>query len=424
MAISSADSAVIDSSSTPLGTPARSRGGLLFVALLIFVACLPDAMLPPTLRGLLVDRLGATPSQAHWFMSVNLLGAFLSIPLLGWLRRVVGPATLIALAATANAVLLALLTLPISLSTAMWLRCAEGVADMTTLAVLLDLAAKAGAPAGGGRRLGVASTVLLLGLASGAAIGGLLAKEPTTVLLTGASACALLALSALGGRRLIRSGIASCPAVESSIMRRRSGPPLWTIALMMASDRMLAGLLTSTIPLLLASKLGWSTERVGSMVALPLLVMALGAYPAGLIGDRIGALFTRSLAAVVYAVAIAAIPLVAAHSPTSSPAAMLAVMLVLGLAASALMPSTMTLAARTGRGALAMGTTHAAGNVGYALGIVGAGAMLGLFGGATPGRGDYTTVIQLFALAHLVLTAVAMIESHRVRGAVSDTQPT
>ncbi len=418
MVTTSANSALSDGATTPLGAPARARSGLLFVALLIFVACLPDAMLPPTLRGLLVERLGATPSQAHWFMSINLLGAFLSIPLLGWLRRVLGPATLVALAATANAVLLALLALPISLSMAMWLRCAEGVADMTTLAVLLDLAAKAGAPAGGGRRLGVASTVLLLGLASGAAIGGLLAKEPTAVLLTGSAACALLALAALGGRRLIRSGIASCPAVESNVLRRRTGPPLWTIAVMMASDRMLAGLLTSTIPLLLASKLGWPTDRVGSMVALPLLVMALGAYPAGLLGDRIGPLFTRSVAAVIYAIAIAMIPIVAAHSA----GAMLATMLCLGLAASALMPSTMTLAARTGRGALAMGTIHAAGNVGYALGIVGAGTLLGLFGGAAPGRGDYTTVVQLFALVHLVLTAVTMIESHRTRTAVIGTR--
>lgn len=44
---------------TDLGATPRSRSGLVFVLALIFLACLPDAMLPPALRPLMVERFGA-----------------------------------------------------------------------------------------------------------------------------------------------------------------------------------------------------------------------------------------------------------------------------------------------------------------------------------------------------------------------------
>ena len=45
------------------------------VLLLILLSALPDAMLVPVLRDLLVERYGASAEAAQAFLAVNLLGA-------------------------------------------------------------------------------------------------------------------------------------------------------------------------------------------------------------------------------------------------------------------------------------------------------------------------------------------------------------
>lgn len=425
-------------SASPVAPPAARRS-IAFVSLLLLLACLPDAMLPPVLRTLVVERLGATEPQAHWFMAVNLVGALLALPLLAAFRRIVSPTWLIAIFAALNAALLLLLAGATNLPTALALRACEGAADMVVLAVLFDLFAKAGDGRGQGRRLGVASTVMMVGLAGGAILGGVLGRgigeveasaehAPSMVLLVGASFCAALAVLTVGGRRLVRRTTAAASVhsatLEVPAPRSAGAPPLWTAAAMMGSDRMLAGLLTTTVPLLLASRLGWTSERIGGLLAVPLLIMAFGAFPAGLVADRFGALRTRTCAALVYAIALAAIP----AAGTVSASAMLGTLLVLGLAAAALMPTSMQLAARSGRGAMAMGTCQAAGNIGYLLGIAGAGWMLFSLGGAKPSESTYAMVIVIFALAHVVTTGVTLVEAGRCGGRglrpISGTQST
>lgn len=422
-----------------LGAPRRARGGLAFTWLLLFVACLPDAMLPPVLRQLVVDRFGASEPAAHGFMAVNLIGAILALPVLYGLRRLLPPATLIVLGAALNGVLLALLAWSPDLTTALVLRGLEGAADMTVLAMLLHVAARAGARGGRGRRLGASATVLMLGLAGGAVLGGVLGRvgrsaeapgevaraaagEATPVLLVGAGLCLVLAVLAIVGAGVVNrtaraaaadgassSDLDAATARPPALHPDSRGMPLWIPSLMMGTDRMLAGLLTTTVPLLLASRLGWSTDRIGGMLALPLLLMALGAYPAGLLADRTGALLTRTAAAILYAAAIAFLPVAGGYST----AVMLATLLVLGLAAAALMPTALALAAATNRGAAAMGTVQAAGNLGYLAGIAGAGWLLGQLGGSKPDAVAYAMVIQLFALVHVVATGVVLVEGRR-----------
>jgi len=432
-----------------LGAPRPDRGGLVVAWLLLFVACLPDAMLPPVLRQLMIDRFGASEPQAHAFMAVNLVGAVLALPVLYGLRRALAPSTMVALAASLNAVLLFLLSKSPNLSTALVLRGLEGAADMAVLAVLLHVASQAGARSGQGRRLGVSSTVLMLGLAGGAVLGGLLGSSATAhpnaesatsagpvdspadpvalVLLVGASLCAGLAFLAIAGGAAVNRAAhepRSAPIDESAAeagseegnddrsASEVAAPavPLWIPSLMMGTDRMLAGLLTATIPLLLAARLGWSPERIGGMLAIPLLLMALGAYPAGLLADRLGYILTRTGAALLYAAAIAFLPVAGAISTS----VMFCTLLLLGFAAAALMPTALSMAAATRRGAAAMGTAQAAGNIGYLLGIVGAGALLALLGGGRPDETAYAMVIQIFALAHVVATGVTLVEGRRL----------
>src|SRR5690606_26922672 len=120
------------------------RGGLVWVLFLIFLAGLPDAMVPPVLEGLFVERYGVSDAAAHWFMAVNLVGAVLTLPALAALRRLWPPAAILAGAAFANAAMLAIMAQPIGFIQSLILRVVEGGADLMVLAVLFDLVAKAG----------------------------------------------------------------------------------------------------------------------------------------------------------------------------------------------------------------------------------------------------------------------------------------
>ena len=80
-----------------------NRTAICLVMLLL--AALPDAMFAPVLKTILVDRYGVGEESTFWFMSANLLGIILVLPVLPWLRRRIAPATLIAIAAICNGIL-------------------------------------------------------------------------------------------------------------------------------------------------------------------------------------------------------------------------------------------------------------------------------------------------------------------------------
>ncbi|MCA9285783.1 MAG: MFS transporter, partial [Phycisphaerales bacterium] len=231
-----------------LGVDRAHVSPLWFLLVLVFLACLPDAMLPPVLQGLLVQRYGITPTAAHWFMTVNLIGALAAVPVLVVVRRRLPPALVLAVGAAANAALLLALAAPIGFGWSVGVRLAEGVADMVVLAVLFDLLSRGGPRAWRGHRLGLGGTALMLGLAVGAVAGGRLGRDaPLAVLPAGAAACGVLGLlSVFGWRLLRRSDSAQAPAPETD-HRANALAPLWPSLAMFGADRALAGLLSTTV---------------------------------------------------------------------------------------------------------------------------------------------------------------------------------
>jgi hypothetical protein len=82
-----------------------------------------------------------------------------------------------------------------------------------------------------------------------------------------------------------------------------------------------------------------------------------------------------------------------------------------GHASAERMPTSLALASRSGRGSVAMAAYQSAGNLGFLMGIAGAGAMVALLGGPNPDAGEFALVIAAFATAHVigtVLTAIAL----------------
>jgi len=390
------------------GRTVGRRGVPVLTMALLFISALPDTMVVPLLSELFVTRYGVSPAAAHWFMSANLIGAVAALPFLMLLRRRLSPGALLALAAAANALWLSIMYLNIGFTATIGVRALEGMADLIVFAVLFDLAARTGERATRGRRLGLAGTVLMLGLFAGAVIGGALGSgEARSVFLFGAAAMVVVACIAAGGARLLPHEPAQAETPASPVQPAAELPSLragalWPPLAMVFSDRAIAGLMTATLPLYFAAVAGHGSMTRGWLIGLPLLMMALLACPAGWLGDRIGHGKLRTAAAVLYAAAIAAVPFAADQGL----AAALLTMSLVGCAGAALLSTALAMTAGKRPGASAMGAYRLAGDTGYLLGIALAGTLLAIFGGAAPDGGAFTAVILTFAAVHLGITIV------------------
>jgi len=391
----------------PAGGRPRLAAGPLLPVLLLVLASLPDGLIPPVLKGLVIDRFSVGPTEAHGCMSVNLLGAFLAVPLIGRLRRLGSVPAIIAGAAAANGALLAAMAGPVGFIGLLLLRLVEGGADLLVIAILFDLVGRAGPIERRGRRLGLAGMALMCSIGLGLLVGGVVGEQaPLLSLTTGALVCLCLAATVIALARPLRL-IAGREPGEG---RDPDGPGitrrLWPVLMMSFSDRAMSGLLTATVPLYLASAVQASSRETGTWLGTAVLLMALGTWPAGILGDRIGHGRLRVAAALAYATAIGLIPVA-----SSLPTAML--MILVGLAGAALLASGLSLAARSGLGASAMGAYHAAGNGGNLVGIVGSALLLGTLGVDREG-----TVIVAFAAGHGLVTVVTAWALLRRRSAV------
>jgi hypothetical protein len=283
----------------------------------------------------------------------------------------------------------------------------EGVADVLTFAALFQLLGRAG---GGGQawRMGLGATVLVGGLGAGAVAGGIAVRaagmDPTVVFALGAGACLLTAIGAWVGSRSLLPHESPAPETASGIC---ASGPVWPMLLMAASDRATGAALTAVFASFLARNLGYDPVERGRLVGLPLLLMAIGATPAGWIADRLGSLRVRTWAAWGYATCFAAVALVGASTATLS-----LLLLALGVTAAPLLPSSLALTVRSGHGTRGLAAFRVAGDMGYFLGLI---AVIGV--GALAGADELSTQRALmvgFALLHAACTAAAWSGMRRV----------
>lgn len=374
---------------------------------LILLSALPDAMLAVVLRDLFVDRYGVPAEAAQMFLAVNLLGAGLAIPLVRWLRRRCPAWSIAAAGALADAALLGLMWLPIGFVDTLAIRLLEGAADVATFAALFQILGEVGGrPAAW--RMGVGATMLVGGLGGGAAIGGVMVRAssqgPTVAFVIGAACCVLTAVAAWVGSGVLDR---AAPRLERPEEPSKDPVrPLWPSLIMAASDRATGAVLTAVFAGFLAKNLGYDAAERGFLVGLPLILMALGAAPAGWVADRLGALRVRSACAVAYAICFSLVAWVGLSTAQLS-----VVLLVLGVAAAPLLPASLSLASRAGRGTAGLAAFRTAGDAGYFLGIVTVVAV-----GAWAGGDLLTTQRGLmvgFGLVHLVCTVATAIAGRR-----------
>ena len=255
---------------------------------------------------------------------------------------------------------------------------------------------------------GVGATMLVGGLGGGAAIGGVMVRAssqgPTVAFVIGAACCVLTAVAAWVGSGVLDR---AAPRLERTEEPSRDPVrPLWPSLIMAASDRATGAVLTAVFAGFLAKNLGYDAAERGFLVGLPLILMALGAAPAGWVADRLGALHVRSACAVAYAICFSLVAWVGLSTAQLS-----VVLLVLGVAAAPLLPASLSLASRAGRGTAGLAAFRTAGDAGYFLGIVTVVAV-----GAWAGGDLLTTQRGLmvgFGLLHLACTVATAIAGQR-----------
>ncbi|MCA9295457.1 MAG: MFS transporter [Phycisphaerales bacterium] len=387
----------------PADVKTAGRISLAIAFGMLFMSAIPDATVVPVLKGLLVDRYGVEPGPAHAFMAVNLLGALCSAPLASVLRRRVGQRTTIAFAAVMNGILLALMALPIGFWPTLALRTVEGAMDLIVYAVLFAAVGDAGSAARRGSRMGAAATAMMLGISCGLGLGGVIGQHNATYSLwMGAAACVIVGVMAV--RVVSTNRQASVRNVEPPDRNRGDRQPLWPVLMMMFSDRCLSSLLVTTVPLYLTIQIRMDEQTAAGMIGVAMLLLALGAWPAGRLADRHGPLALRVMAGLMFASMFTVLPFVA-----RAPMLMLGVMAGLGLSGAALFACSLELVHRSGRGVAGMHLLHAAGNAGFFVGPVVAGTVLTFWPSYTAESAlqGYIVVMFGFALLHVLATGVS-----------------
>ena len=387
------------------------------VILLIFLSALPDALVVPVLKDLFADRYGVSTAQAQLFLAVNLLGALLAIPLVKYMRQRMSGWAVVSSTAIVDGILLAIMWLPIGFAGTLALRTIEGAVDVATFAALFQMLGRSDQQHRAWK-LGLGATVLVAGLGIGAVFGGFLTKlagSAAVTLIVGSVSCVSTGILAIVFRSTLERMVQLAKSatvnvimdaqelqVKSAIQPAIQPGKIWPILFMAATDRATGAILTAVFASFLLSGLGYTPEQRGMLVGLPLLLMAVGAAPAGWFADRFGALRTRTLAAIVYAIALGIVPFLGANT------LMLALaLLILGVAAAPLLPASLALVLVTNRGMSGLAAFRAAGDIGYFTGIV-----VTIATSAMIDAGQYnvqTGLVCGFALLHLVATSASWL---------------
>ena len=338
---------------------------LVVGCLLLGIAAIPDAMIVPVLHDLTVGRFGVSQGAAHLLMAVNLFGAVFAIGLLALFKRRFSSSLLLLVAASSSTVLMAGMAISTSWTLMLILRCLEGGADLVLLAIPFRLIAGAGKKDRYGGRMGGGFTAIMVALAIGVGFGGAIGREsPVAVFWVGSSLMALLVLIVAIVRRTVDILPPSpvpephtCPLI----------PREWLGAGFLALDRGLSALVSTTLPILLAS--GFIVGRVTLGIALSGMFLAIAAFaaPAGALADRIGGCRVRLVSSIGCGLSLAALGLMIWFPPVVilPPA-----LLVYGVGAAGLMPSAFSATVRPDASNLVFGSLQGAGQAGYAIGVV------------------------------------------------------
>ena len=277
----------------------------------VFLQMLPATLLAPAIRPLFAQLHGGAEGPMHAFMSLNMLGAILTTPLIARLVSS-GSASrsarwLMALAGL-DAVLLVVVSLPLSTQVVLLLRTIEGAAHLGSATLLLARAAAYKPLVGAGRAMGMAGGAVMLAIAFGSGLGGILVGEsPRLPFLVGASLSAIVALAA----PFLYSSTLPIEPLDPARRGRlslRDGNVMGPLSAAFI-ERFTIGLIIVTFALFATRAHGLSDRSVGLLYSMLMLPFALLMYPASRLGDRMPRAALLGAGALLYGIAIMSLAL-------------------------------------------------------------------------------------------------------------------
>ena len=387
----------------------RQDGGFARIALLGGVALLmliPVTLPVPVLRTLVHERFGVSELLTSLFMSINMLGAVLTAPLVGALADRLGRRRRIALVALViDAICFFAMTLPGPFALFMGLRFIEGAAHITALSMLLSLASTSVSDAHRGRSLGLVGAGMMLGVAVGAPIGGAIgASDPLRPLIVGGYVMGLAALlAAFALREDFGSGAPKAAAAGLRVALREQ----WRLAvplLFAFADRFTVGFYTTTFSLYLSRVHGAEPPQIGLLISAFMLPFALLSYPFGWLSERTSRVALLGIGSLAYGVGTASLVL-------WSPAALVWVMAAIGVSAAVMFVPTMMLTTEYASDALrstALSAFNAAGSLGFIVGPLVGGWISEGFGSAGDWRAGYAAAFVVAGASEVLLVVFAL----------------
>lgn len=369
----------------------------VILALATFLCLVPVTLLVPGLHELVVELHGGSTSDAHAFMTVNMIAGMVTVPLaMRALRHTAGNVHRWAmLALLIDAAAFAGMAFAPSLPALYAFRVLDGAVHLPAITLLMVASNRlTGAHRGGS--LGALASAIMIGVAIGSPLGGwLVVRGPAAMYLTGS---ALLLLAAAVLSLLPRLDVLMQDRTRYAWDRRAfaSWIPLGYGFL----DRFSIGIFVSTFTLYLTNVVGLSAPQRGALVALFMLPFALLCYPAGRLADRIG-WFTPMIAGnVLFGLTFALYGVV--------PGSWLPALMVASGVFSALMyaPNLLLISdlARRGHGEGLFGAFQVAGSLGFLTGpIVG-----GILVAATTGADGVPAYSSIFAGVGVLAAVLAV----------------
>lgn len=345
---------------------------------LTFLLMLPETLPVPVLRGLVAERFQVSDALATLFLVANMIGALIATPLVGLhVDRTGRRRALCLVALLLDAILMQSLTHATDYTSFLTLRVLEGAAHISALTLLMSLVAD-NAGQQRGRALGAVGAGLTLGVATGAAIGGVLGKDHPVMTLHWASA--VLAVAFVLAIWLLPRDVASerVHGYREMLQAVRKEPGLRAPLLLAFLDRFTVGFFTAGFPLLLAGVHGAEPSTIGKLLAAFLFPFALLSYPCGRIAERFSRMRMVAIGSLIYGLAVTLVGI----SPVK---ALWVIMPICGVASAVMfIPTLLWLLDRTpniGR-STAIAAFHGAGSLGFLLGPLCCGKLIAVGEGA------------------------------------------
>jgi len=382
---------------------------------LLAISIMAPVTLPvPVLRELVGERFQVSELLTSLFMSVNMVGAALAAPLAGALADRLGRRRALVIAALCvDAICFAAMTSRVPFGLFLAIRFVEGCAHIFALSLLLSIAASTGGERGRGLTMGLTGAGMMLGVALGAPIGGLLGRADILRPLE-AGAGLLVAAAALAGAALVDPPSFESRPGAAAIWRAVRGHRALIAPLVFAfADRFTVGFYTTTFSLFASGLHGATPPTVGLWISSFMLPFALLSFPFGVLADRVSKTALLCGGSAIYGLLTASLGFWPTHWIGPG-------MAVIGMAAAVMFVPSMLMTTDLTPPAIrstALGAFNTAGSLGFIVGPITGGLVSDWVRAGHGAAAGYQAAFGVAGVAELLCAGLALPWLLRLRAA-------